>query len=88
MASSDSRRCPTCIGSGEIFGGGFMMKDCPLCDGLGKIYDKPVDSVKPTQVVIDRRRKSYKESIAKIMASEDISRDDAVKIFDEEYAKI
>ena len=82
----DSKRCPTCIGTGEIFGGGFMMKDCPLCDGLGKIYDKPV--VKAEQVAIDRRSKSYKESIAKIMASEDVCREDAVKIFDEEYAKI
>ncbi len=82
----DSKRCPTCVGSGEIMGGGFMMKDCPLCDGLGKIYDKPV--VKAQTVVIDRRSKSYKESIAKIMASEDISREKAVEIFDEEYAKI
>lgn len=82
-----SKRCPTCVGSGEIMGSGFMQKDCPQCDGLGKLYEKGV-VVEPKKVEIDRRSKSYRESIAKIMASEDISREEAVKVFDEAYEKL
>jgi hypothetical protein len=68
-------------------GGGFMMRDCPRCGGFGTIDDKPIGVV-PEKVEVDRRSKTYRESISKIMASESVSREDAVKIFDEEYAKI
>ena len=83
----DSVRCPTCVGSGEIMGGGMMMMDCPRCDGLGKIFENNADK-KPVKVEIDKRSKSYKESIAKIMASENVDREKAVEIFDEEFAKL
>lgn len=80
-----SRRCPTCVGSGEIMGGGFMMRECPECEGHGKLFDEPV--VKP-KIEIDRRSKSYKESIAKIMQSEKCSHKEAVEMFDTEYEKL
>ena len=82
---TSSKRCPTCVGSGEIMGGGFMMRECPQCDGDGKIYDAPTPKPK---VELDRRSKSYKESIAKIMESEGCDREKAVEMFDEEYEKL
>ncbi len=87
LQAVSSTRCSTCVGSGEIMGGGMMMMDCPRCEGVGKIFDDAGDK-KPVKVEIDRRSKSYKESIAKIMASEDVDRDRAVEIFDEEFAKL
>ena len=82
----NSKRCPTCVGSGEIMGSGFIFKDCHACDGLGKIYER--GSNEPKKVEIDRRSKSYRESIAKIMAADNCSREEAVAMFDAEFAKI
>ena len=82
----ESKRCPTCVGSGEIMGGGFMRIDCPECDGIGKLFNN--ETKKVVKVEIDRRSKSYKESIAKIMASEGCDRESAVNIFDEAYEKL
>ena len=62
------------------------MCDCPECDGIGKLFNN--ETKKVVKVEIDRRSKSYKESIAKIMASEGCDRESAVNIFDEAYEKL
>lgn len=79
-----SKRCPVCVGGGEIMGGGMIMKDCPNCDGYGTL-----DITKPVTVVVaDKRSKSYRDAITKIMDLHKVDRDEAVKIFDEEFDKL
>lgn len=81
-----SNRCSTCVGLGQIMGGGMLMRDCPACDGLGKIFAQETKKVMKAE--IDRRSKSYRESIAKIMSSEGCSREEAADLFDEAYEKL
>lgn len=82
------KRCSTCVGSGEIMGGGMMMMDCPNCYGAGKILSIHSKVDKVESVPVDKRSKGYKEAINKIMELQEISRDDAVAVFDEEYNKL
>lgn len=79
-----SNRCPICIGSGEIMGGGMMPRDCPACDGSGKVNS---DVRIKEKVVVDRRSKTYKEAIAKIMEG-GLDKEAAARIFDEEFEKL
>ena len=67
--------CRKCYGSGRVMGNGMIYQDCD-CETY---IHKPV---------IDRRSKVYRESIDNIMKASDISRDEAVKIFDSEFEKI
>lgn len=79
-----SKRCPVCIGGGEIMGGGMIMKDCPNCDGYGTITEGVAPS-KAKAVSVDRRSRSYRDAITKIMDLHKVDREEAVKIFDEEF---
>lgn len=82
-------RCKRCVGSGEIMGGGMMMMDCVACDGTGEVSDIVKPEVAPVTVaVIDRRGKTYKEAVMKIMDLHRCSKDEAVQIFDEEFSKL
>lgn len=72
-------RCSKCMGSGQILGNGMMIQDCDCDDGLER-------EVKPIQ--INKRTKAYREAIDKIMASGDVSREEAVKIFETEFDRI
>ncbi len=72
--------CTRCAGSGLKRTNGNMFEDCKDCNKTGKIADKAIKTV----TVIDKRSKEYKTAINEIMALNDkISRDEAVKIFDE-----
>lgn len=87
----DEIRCGTCVGSGDIMGGGMMMIECPACNGLGVLSVQPtnVDIELPKEVVvIDRRSKTYREAISKIMETHKCSREEATMIFDEEFDKL
>ena len=81
-----STRCPICVGSGEIMGGGMIMMDCKNCHGIGKLHEIKIE--KPLAVGIDKRSKTYRESIAKIMELHDCDREKASAIFDEEFDKL
>lgn len=59
----------------------MIFRDCDCDDGV-------VRESCATSVAIDKRSKSYREAIQKIMESNDVSREEATAIFDEEYAKI
>ena len=81
-----SRRCWACGGTGDIMGNGMMMKECHHCEGFGTLDTEP----KVKEIVqVDRRSKSYKEAIDKIMKLHPkYTREDAVKVFDSEFDKI
>lgn len=51
MSLLQEKRCLTCQGSKEIMGGGMMMKKCPDCEGVGKLYVAN-DEIKYLQEVI------------------------------------
>lgn len=89
-----ARFCLTCTGSGIVMGSGMQVKDCPSCDGSGDFIDidskAPVTTTTPVTLAaigIDKRSKGYKQAIDKIMALDSsLTRDDACKIFADEYA--
>jgi len=66
------------------------MTTCTLCDEDGYMItnnDKPANLSKP-QIKLDRRSESYRKAIKDIMlASPALTRQEAVKLFDEAYAK-
>ncbi len=72
-------RCSKCQGSGTVMGNGMMYHDCDCDDG-----QEP--EAKPVQ--INKRSKAYREAIEKIMASGDVTREEAVKVFESEFDKI
>lgn len=80
--------CYRCNGTGKYLGNGMMQTDCNICDGLtGTTGAK--DSIATKDVKIDRRSQSYKDSIKEIMAlNPDLTKEDAVKLFDETYNKV
>jgi DnaJ-class molecular chaperone len=79
--------CYRCGGSGLYMGNGMIMTPCDKCNG--KVLDKVITSTKQiTLDKVDRRSKSYRDTINTIMQTQDINHDEAVQIFDETYNKI
>lgn len=76
-----SNRCMTCVGSGKIMGGGMIYRECPDCNGEGTI------SPAEPKVTVNRRSKAYKDAIAKLEET-GLSKDEAVKVFDEEFERL
>jgi hypothetical protein len=77
-------KCCRCGGSGLYMGNGMIMTECNLC-----VDDEyPVKKELPSLDKIDRRSKSYNNAINDIMKASSISRNEAVKVFDETYDKI
>lgn len=73
--------CYRCQGSGKYLGNGMMMTKCLICEN-GHVKEE-------SSGVIDRRSKSYITAIKDIMAiNPEITREEAVKMFDKEYEKI
>jgi hypothetical protein len=81
-------RCSRCMGTGKIMGLGMIYKDCDCDDGqiLEASEIKSSSIAKP--VTIDKRSKAYKEAIDNIMQAHDISREEAVVVFESEFDKI
>jgi hypothetical protein len=87
--------CTKCAGMGEYMGNGMMLVTCPVCFGHGHRYDDE-ETIKNSEeellgddLKIDRKSKSYRESIKKIMAvNSDITHQDAVKMFEKEYKRL
>lgn len=83
--------CTSCAGMGEIRGNGMLMEDCRICSGEGQIDDKSPEKSEISEkscIPIDKRSKAYKEAISDIMAlNPDITRDEAVKMFNSAYDK-
>lgn len=79
-----SEVCYRCQGKGTYLGNGMITTECNLCDG-----DEPREKIEsPTLDKINRNSKSYQKAIKDIMAiNPDISRKEAIKMFDEAYLK-
>ncbi len=77
--------CCRCQGSGMYLGNGMIMTECNICgDFTPEKKTAPVTLDK-----VDRRSKSYKKTIDDLMGlNPKLSREDAVKLFDETYEKI
>ena len=75
-------RCSRCAGSGQYMGSGMIIMDC-YCEEFDEI---PVKPKQPVQ--IDKRSKSYREAIEKIMNTYDVNRAEAVRVFESEFDKI
>lgn len=79
--------CLACAGSGQILGNGMIIADCKTCDGSGKVSEESVKKVAAAPVV-DRRSVAYKDAIKDIQDSNpDLTKDDAVKLFDKAFVK-
>lgn len=94
--------CKCCRGSGSVLGGGMMELHCEECNGRGKVTvnddgskveameaefgDTSVD-VKTQSIKMDKRSKAYKEAIKSIMDDTGFTREEAIKLFDEEMDK-
>ena len=93
--------CTKCNGTGQYLGNGMMMADCNRCDGYGTISPVTVNSssVEPPSTAstastandagfVDKRSRYYRDAIKDIMVkSPKMSRDEAMKLFDNAYAK-
>lgn len=83
-----SKRCWACGGTGDLMGSGMMLKECHHCDGYGTLDESKTKKVVEV-VKVDKRSKSYKEAIDKIMRLHpDYTREQAVAVFDSEFDKI
>ena len=77
--------CIRCGDTGRYLGNGMMMTDCELCAEKDLAESKPVEV---PLAKIDRKSKSYQTAIKDIMASNPtLTRNEAVKLFDEAYNK-
>lgn len=77
----NTERCKVCIGSGEIMGGGMMMKKCYECSGTGRMVI-PEDDI---EYLISKESESYKEIKKKISdANKDLSESEVEVILDQE----
>lgn len=76
-------RCTRCSGLGKYRGLGYVEVICPCT-----LPEKKDDKVIQASVSIDKRVKSYKDAIKNIMAADDIDRETAEKIFEEEFNKL
>lgn len=73
--------CSRCAGTGEVFGNGMILQDCPCIGG------ESINDVKPFKT-IDKRSAPYKTAIKEIMdLNPKITRAEAVKLFEETYNK-
>jgi hypothetical protein len=80
--------CHKCTGTKKYLGNGMIVMDCDYCNADGKIPVPANHGDLEPKPFIDRRSQSYKVAITDIMAlNPKISREEAVKIFDKEYAK-
>lgn len=79
--------CYRCGGSGLYMGNGMIMTPCDKCPEKSQIT-KVIPQARQSLDNVDRRSKSYRDTIKNIMDSSNISHSEAVKVFDETYEKI
>lgn len=98
-----SRICRECRGSGKLLGGGFCQIICESCHGSGKrkcedlvedrdsdasnLVDEGGNKSADFQYKIDKRSKAYRDAIDELVGK-GLSKEEAIKVFDEEYAKL
>lgn len=84
------QKCIRCCGTGKYLGNGFIMTTCTLCDEDGymiPVENKNLNASKPS-IKLDRRSESYRKAIKELMnTNSSLTRQEAVKLFDEAYSK-
>lgn len=75
--------CQKCYGSGRVMGQGMMYEECSC---TYEDYNETISQPKPVQ--IDKRSKAYREAISRLMELNDLTREEAAKMFEEEFYKI
>jgi uncharacterized protein YbaA (DUF1428 family) len=72
----------------------MQMTNCNNCDGYGKLESvitvtkSEASNRLPNIAYIDKRSRHYRDAVKDIMAANpEISRDDAMKLFDKAYTK-
>jgi len=79
-----SKLCTRCNGTGEYLGIGMVLVDCNLCQN----FSEPTSSTIPLDKV-NRKSKAYNDTIKELMRQNaKLTRDDAVKLFNETYDKV
>lgn len=78
-------RCQKCYGSGTIMGKGMIYEDC---DCQYTQFNEKNTETEPNKVQIDKRSKMYREAIGKIMHENKMTKDAAMRLFEEEFYKI
>lgn len=79
-----SKLCIRCGGTGQYLGTGMMLQDC-YCD----IDEQPTVKKSVALESIDRRSKSYRDAIDNLMKlNPKLTRDGAVKLFNETYDRV
>lgn len=73
--------CQRCSGSGFYVGNGYVRQDCD-CDELR------TESTSIKSVSIDKTSTEYRKAIKSLMLSCKCSKEEAMKMFDEQYEKI
>ena len=80
------KRCNLCCGTGFYIGAGLLTRNCENCSGSGKIYEEDDDIAALEKL---RQTSSYEEAVDKIHAlNPEGSREEAVKIFEDEFDRI
>lgn len=80
-----SEICIRCLWEGSYLGVGMMRVDCNLCNNNDD-YEPKIKA--PLLDKINRNSKSYQKAIKDIMSvNQDISRKEAIQMFDEAYVK-
>jgi hypothetical protein len=84
--------CIRCGGTKKYLGNGFVITDCELCKSSSisttNAYNSNSNSNQDLSK-IDRRSSAYKKAINDLLAiNTDMSRKDAVKLFDDTYNKV
>ncbi len=80
-----SRRCINCAGSGQVMGGGMLIKTCHECDGAGKIKE-PEDEM---DYLVSKQTESYQAAKKRLMKKhKDISDEKAESLLDAELKKL
>ena len=73
--------CQKCYGSGTIMGQGLMYEDC-------RCQYEDTEKISRESIQIDKRSKAYRDAISKIMQENEITRDEATELFEQEFYKI
>ena len=77
-------RCLPCAGSGRVMGGGMMMADCDICDGVGKV--KVVED--EIDFLTMKQTEGYQNAKKRLQAkNENLSDNEAEKLLDEAFEK-
>lgn len=75
----------SCNGSGIVMGLGMITEDCHC---QNEYYTESEVVVGEKKARVDRRSKEYKAAVSQIMSDSGLSKEKAMKLFEEEFARL